>query len=184
MSGSLRPDMIALGAPITMSTRNTSISHSSNAEDNSSENAGTFRSPYESFEQLPSHGLAGPSVSGITLTDDGPGDSKSGKNYSLAPPITGYNAKGSAAPGLYHVTDMTEAKRVSVTRGKTEFADLERKFSDLSHHSRRSEKTGLVNKPEQDLSSSSGHSPADPEKGKTDEEAFDLAEVLRSVQEE
>ena len=181
MSRSLRPEMIALGAPVTTTTRNTSISHSLNGEDNSSENADTFRSPFESFEQLPSHALAGPSISGITLTSDGLGDLRDDRNHALAAPITGYNAKRSIAAGIYHLTDMAEANRVSVSRGKTEFAELERRFSNLSHNSRRSEKSGFVNKPEQDLSSSSGHTPPDPEKGKTeDEEAFDLSEVLRS----
>ena len=100
--------------------------------------------------------------------------------------------KRSANSSMDHVAELGEA-RVSVRRGKEEFAALERRFSNLSQHSqdlqriptRRSIRSGFV-KPEKTLStSSSGPTPGDAEKGRAggEEEEFDLVQTLRTGKE-
>lgn len=95
----------------------------------------------------------------------------------------------SAHSSMDHIADLGES-HVSVRRGKSEFAALERRFSNMSQHSqelqrsttRRSIRSGFV-KPEKVTSTVSRHEDAvgEAEKGqKKDEDEFDLAEVLQS----
>jgi len=98
-----------------------------------------------------------------------------------------------------HIADLGES-HVSVRKGKSEFAALERRFSNLSQHSqpelqrsntRRSIRSGFV-KPEKvistvserDNTANNNNGASDAEKGQKKEEGeFDLAEVLRSGRE-
>lgn len=98
--------------------------------------------------------------------------------------------KRSAHSSMDHVAELGDHGRVSVHDGKAQFAALERRFSNLSQHSQdlqrvrtgRSARSGF-HKPEKVLSNQSSvpdHSNA--EKGKADEEEFDLAETLKTGQ--
>jgi hypothetical protein len=93
--------------------------------------------------------------------------------------------KRSANSSMDHVAELGEGGRgVSVRKGKEEFAALERRFSNLSHHSqelqrsntRRSIRSGFV-KPERAISTATSGPAPDAEKG-NEEEEFDLAETL------
>lgn len=92
----------------------------------------------------------------------------------------------SAHSSMDHVADLGTQNRVSVRRGKEEFAALERRFSNLSQHSadlqrvgtRRSTRSGFA-KPERVLSASSAGVPQDVEK-QDEKEEFNLAETLQS----
>lgn len=100
--------------------------------------------------------------------------------------------KRSANSSMDHVAELGEGGRVSVTRGKEQFAALERRFSNLSQHSQDLQRTRTnrstrsaagFHKAEKVLShQSSAPDPSDAEKGKAEEDEFDLAETLKSGQ--
>jgi hypothetical protein len=125
-----------------------------------------------------------PSSSGGTLndaTDDHTHDDYNEKAF----PAAQIGMKRSAHSSMDHVADLGTHQRVSVRRGKEEFAALERRFSNLSQRSgdlqrvgtRRSTRSGFA-QPERVLSASSVGQ-QDVEKQDAQEE-FNLAETLKS----
>ena len=121
------------------------------------------------------------SSSGGTLAEDGP------SRKELAAPEGQIGTKRSAHSSLDHVAELGTENRVSVRRGKEEFAALERKFSNMSQRSQELQRSttrgssirGFV-KPSKVLTNVSAMSEAEKaQRGQEDEkEEFDLAGVL------
>jgi hypothetical protein len=93
----------------------------------------------------------------------------------------------SARSSMDHITDLPDAPRVSVRRGKEEFAALERRFSNLSQHSSELQRSntrrsslgqgGFGRRPTRTITHQTA---ADEEKANAEKEDFDLRETLRT----
>lgn len=108
------------------------------------------------------------------------GHTVAGDNANLKPGAIGQHP--SASSSLDFVGEMEKPKGVSVRRGKEEFAALERRYSNMSQQSgdlqrSNTRRSVLGRKPSRVAESK------DVEKGKQDEEEFDLAGTLRSGRE-
>ncbi len=138
-------------------------------------------SPGGSDDRHAAHSSEDPSMSALTLNENGENE----KN--LAAPMNGGKAKRPAASSMDHLADQRGANKVSVSRGKADFASLERRFSHLSQHpldlqhtnTRRSVVSGFT-RPTKVVSRVSA---PDVETGKVEDDDFDLAAVLRSGRE-
>lgn len=190
MTDGPRPDVLALGAPITVNTQITTrpsattidytnddvIRQSSSASGTPS---GSEDRHHSSGNDIPT-ATEGPWMSGVTLT----GDAENESRLIVPAHLAQVHEKRSAASSTDVLTDL--GQRVSVKQGREDFARLERRFSQLSQESSQLQRTGTRGsfmygfaKPERVLTTASSAAP-DVEKSKTEDDDFDLAAVLRS----
>lgn len=182
MGEGLRPDMISLGAPMTMGTQSISETHpSSDIMERQSTTASA--TPSHSDDRHPTPPDDGPWMSGVTLSGDN--ENNFGETSREVGVPASYGMKRSVSDSADEITAL--GPRVSVSKGKRDFAALERHYSNLSQNSptlertstRRSMVSGFA-KPERVLTTASSAGVPDVEKGKTEDDDFDLAAVLRS----
>ena len=167
MNDGIQPGLIALGAPVTLAA------HSTKGPD-------PERQP-DTYEHL--HHNTAPGSSSSQSVDH---DTLAGDNDTSSPARGIATSKRSAHSSMDHITELGD-RRVSVTQGKSEFAALERRFSNLSQHSAELQRSDTrrsgYNEASKITLAASRANVADPEKGRIEEEEFDLATVLRSGRE-
>ena len=162
--------MLALGVPITAITQSTQGPATKSTYDFNTSDVtpqpitdSSFHTP-SADRDISRPSDAAPFSSAFTLIGDN-------ENENIAA-----NLKRSATLSRDYLAELGPVSRVSVARGKSEFATLERRFS---QHSRRSVASGFA-KPDRVISNASV---PDVEKGKKEEDEFDLPLVLRSGRE-